>query len=190
LFSATSIGNLANAHGLELTHVEPQVTHGGSMRYFISHMNAHKVTDSVRIQLKQERANGIGDIGTYKRFSKNVDKVKRDLMDLLNDIKSKGQNIVGYGATSKSTTVTNYFGISASHVDFICDTTPTKQFKYTPGVHIPVLPHSEFLQAEKDFVLLFAWNHAKEIMQKEKEHMAQTKTKWIMYVPNVQVISP
>ena len=37
--------------------------------------------------------------------------------------------MVGYGATSKSTTVMNYCGINASHIEFISDTTPIKQGK-------------------------------------------------------------
>jgi methylation protein EvaC len=36
-------------------------------------------------------------------------------------------------------------------------------------------------------VLLFAWNHATEIMKKESDYMANNRH-WITYIPNVKVI--
>ena len=58
----------------------------------------------------------------------------------------QGKRVVGYGATSKSTTVTNYCGITPDHVEFISDTTPIKQGKLSPGAHIPVRPYAEFVR--------------------------------------------
>ncbi len=57
------------------------------------------------------------------------------------DLKAQGKRVVGYGATSKSTTVTNYCGITPDLVEFISDTTPIKQGKFSPGQHIPVVPY-------------------------------------------------
>ena len=51
-------------------------------------------------------------------------------------------------------------------VECIYDTTPIKQNKYSPGAHIPVLPYDQFRDSNPDYVLLFAWNHAEEIMKK------------------------
>jgi len=36
-------------------------------------------------------------------------------------------------------------------------------------------------------VLLFAWNHAAEIMEKEKDYMASGRH-WITYIPAVKII--
>ena len=60
-------------------------------------------------------------------------------------LRREGKRVVGYGATSKSTTVTNYCGITPDHVEFISDTTPIKQGKLSPGAHIPVKPYAEFV---------------------------------------------
>ena len=97
------------------------------------------------------------------------DEIKNDLIALLTKLKAEGKKVVAYGATSKSTTVTNYFGITPDLVECIYDTTPIKQNKYSPGVHIPVLPYEQFHESNPDYVLLFAWNHAIEIMKKEKD---------------------
>ncbi len=76
-------------------------------------------------------------------------------MRTLEVLRGEGKRVVGYGATSKSTTVTNYCGITPQHVEFISDTTPIKQGKLSPGAHIPVAP-AEFTRAYPDYALLFA----------------------------------
>jgi methylation protein EvaC len=108
-------------------------------------------------------------------------------MTLLRNIKQSGKAVAGYAATSKSTTVTNYCGITPDLVQYISDTTPIKQGKYSPGAHIPVRPHQEFKAQYPDYALLFGWNHAGEIMDNEQE-FKQAGGKWIVYVPRVEVL--
>mgnify|MGYP003576475175 CR=1 FL=1 len=116
-----------------------------------------------------------------------MERSRDDLMTLLRDLKAQGKRVGAYGATSKSTTVTNYCGITPDLVSFISDTTPIKQGKLSPGAHIPVVPHETFAQAPPDYALLFAWNHAEEILAKETAYRAQGG-KFILYVPNVHVV--
>ncbi len=92
-------------------------------------------------------------------------------MKLLTDIRKEGKKIVGYAATSKSTTITNYCGITPQLVEYISDTTPIKQGKFSPGAHIPVRPYQEFCDNYPEYALLFAWNNANEIMAKEKNFL-------------------
>ena len=108
-------------------------------------------------------------------------------MSLLRELKAQGKRVVGYGATSKSTTIINYCGITPDLVEFICDTTPIKQGKFSPGAHIPIRPYEEFVRDYPDYALLFAWNHAAEIMEKEGAYRA-AGGKWIVYVPQVTVL--
>ena len=92
----------------------------------------------------------------------------------------KGKNIAGYAATSKSTTILNYCGINDKHIDFICDTTPDKIDKYSPGTHIPIVSIDHYRKNIPDYTFLFAWNHKNEIFLKEKKNLS--KTKWFAHV--------
>jgi methylation protein EvaC len=187
LFSALSVNYLANMHDLELVNVEPQITHGGSMRYTIGHKGVKIVSQSVINLIKKEKKLGLDKKQSYLNFTDNVNKIKNDLINLLTKLKNDGKKVVAYGATSKSTTVTNYFGITTDLVECIYDTTPIKQNKLSPGAHIPVLPYDQFRESNPDYVLLFAWNHATEIMKKESDYMGHDRH-WITYIPNVKVI--
>ena len=83
--------------------------------------------------------------------------------------------------------MTNYCGIGPELIEFISDTTPIKQGKFSPGAHIPVKSYTEFSKNMPEYALLFAWNHAKEIFENEEAFKSQGG-KWISFVPKVEII--
>ena len=187
IFSASSVSWAFGQHDLELIDVLPQITHGGSMRYLLAPKGSHHVSNNVDDLLQKEQKQGLHKTETYDQFRQNCETSRKDLKELLEDLKQKGQRVVGYGATSKSTTVINYCGIGPEHIESISDTTPIKHGKLTPGAHILVKPYEDFLQNTPDYALLFAWNHATEIFEKENSFTAGGG-KWIKFIPQVEVI--
>lgn len=185
-FSVSSVSYLANMHGLEVIDALHQNVHGGSMRYILARKGARKVSDRVKEIMEQEAKQGLKEYATYQQFAKNVEQNRDDLVALLKKLKAEGKRIVGYGATSKSTTVLNYCGIGPEYIDFISDTTPIKQNKFTPGSHIPVKHYEEFAENYPDYALLFAWNHGEEIMDKEVA-FKEAGGKFILYVDSVRI---
>lgn len=187
IFSALSIQYLFDLYGFELIDLLPQNTHGGSMRYVLAHKGVYPINDSVKKIIEKEKKQGLDKLSTFKIFSENVKQSKLDLVTLLKKLKAQGKKIAGYAATSKSTTVLNYCGIGPDLISYICDTTPIKQGKLSPGMHIPVVPYQSFKDNPPDYALLLAWNHAEEIMAKEKDYVANGG-KWIVHVPDVLVL--
>ena len=187
LFSLHSVQFIALMNGLELINAEPLTTHGGSMRYTLCHKGRFSVSENITKLIQKEKSLGLNRLNTFKSFERNVKNIKKQLLDLLFDLKDKGKLVSGYGATSKSTTILNYCGIDHSLISWISDTTPTKQGKLTPGTHIPVVPYSKFKEDIPDYAVLFAWNHADEIMEKEKE-FSRNGGRWITFFPEVKVI--
>lgn len=186
-FSVTSVSYLFGEHGLEVFDVQPQNVHGGSMRYLIGHKGAHKISETVVAQKAEEEVMGLHKPETYNRLRKNIEHSRDELMVILNDFNLHGKRVVGYAATSKSTTVTNYCGITPDLLEFISDTTPIKQGKFSPGAHIPVKPYEVFMAQYPDYALLFGWNHAEEIMAKEQA-FRESGGRWIVYVPKVAIL--
>lgn len=187
LFSVASISYLFEQYGMEVVDVMAQPTHGGSMRYTIAHKGARPVSDAVTAQRCKEQQLKLHLPETYMQFRKNVEASRDQLVKMLTDLKDQGKRVVGYAATSKSTTINNYCGIDSDLIEFICDTTPIKQGKYSPGTHIPIRPYQEFCDEYPDYALLYAYNHAKEILGKEQAFKA-AGGKWILYAPKAQVL--
>jgi methylation protein EvaC len=182
-FTLSSVSYLFAQHGLAVRDAIPTDVHGGSMRYLIG--RAGSTAAHVERLLERERAIGLHRPETFAGFRDRVTNTGMALMTLLRRCKAEGKRTVGYGATSKSTTTINFFGITPDLVEFISDTTPAKQGLFSPGAHLPVRPHAEFAARYPDRALLFLWNHAAEVRAKEAA-FARSGGKWIVYVPAVQ----
>jgi 2-polyprenyl-3-methyl-5-hydroxy-6-metoxy-1,4-benzoquinol methylase len=187
LFSGLSIQHLFGLQGMELVDVLPQKTHGGSMRYVLAHQGTYHISDGVKQLISKEKEQGLDRLETFETFRSSVEQSRSDLVALLKDLKAQGKKVAGYAATSKSTTVLNYCGIGPELIEYICDTTPIKQGKLSPGVHIPIVSYETFKNNPPDYAVLLAWNHAEEIMAKEKDYVT-AGGKWIVHVPEVKVL--
>ena len=158
-----------------------QETHGGSMRYVVARKNKYQINKNVIKILDEEKKNNLDNIESCLNFKNNCENSKIKLISLLKEHTSSGKRIVGYGATSKSTTILNYCGIGSSVIEYICDTTKEKIGKYSPGMHIPIIDIESFRKDNAEVVYLFAWNHKDEILKKES-YFTKQKRKWISHV--------
>ena len=186
IFSAISVQNIFGSHGFELINLLPQETHGGSMRYVFAKKGARKIQPIVNKIVQNELNNNFDKKETYDKFRENCELSKSRLLKILTDAKENGKSVAGYGATSKSTTILNYCGIGPDLIGFISDTTPIKQNTLTPGMHIPVKSYEYFKENIPDVIILFAWNHAKEIIEKEKGFIDKD-VEWITHLPFFEV---
>lgn len=186
LFAARSVRAMARRFGFDLVDVRRLPVHGGEMRYTLARIGAREVSPATTELLFEEQRKGLADPATMTEFAAAVDLIRDDLMTLLRGLSAEGHRVSGYGATAKSATVTNYCGIGTNLVSEVFDTTPAKQGRLTPGAHLPVRPAEEFTAPYPDYALLFAWNHAEEIMAKERA-FREAGGRWILYTPEVQV---
>jgi methylation protein EvaC len=187
IFGALSVRSIFQRVGLELVDAIPQVTHGGSMRYVIRHKEKVTHSKNLGIIIQSELQNGFDKSETYLEFARNCEKRKQELKQLLTELKSKGSRVLGYAATSKSTTVLNFCEIDSNLIEAISDSTPEKQGRYTPGSHIPVISQEEMRNNPPDYLVLFAWNHEKEILAKERA-LTNQGVKWIRFVPRIEIL--
>lgn len=187
LFTAGSVQAMARRFGFDLVDVEYLTVHGGELRYTLVRAGARPPDPSVARTIAKELARDLTDPVNLRRFADAVGRIRDDLVRLLRELRDAGKTVVGYGATAKSATVTNFCGIGTDLVPRVYDSTPRKQGRLTPGVHIPVCPTADFADRYPDYALLFAWNHAVEIMTKERG-FRDADGKWILYVPDVRVV--
>tara|TARA_B100000795_G_C22493815_1_gene321294 strand:- start:42 stop:593 length:552 start_codon:yes stop_codon:yes gene_type:complete len=181
MFSGSSVKKIFQLFDMELIDLIKQPTHGGSMRYVIARKGMRKIKENVEVIINEEKFNNLDNIKSCEKFKKDCEKSKMKLKKTLDIYKNKGKKIAGYAATSKSTTILNYCNIGTDIIDFICDTTQEKINKYSPGMHIPIVPVDYFRNNMPDIAYLFAWNHKEEIFNKEKK-FTKNNRKWISHV--------
>lgn len=120
--------------------------------------------DTPRVAAMLERAAGLGDVETYRRFSDSVTKIKYDLLDFLITAKRAGKSVVGYGAPAKGNTLLNYCGVRSDLLEFTVDRSPHKIGKLLPGVRVPIHDPSALVERRPNYVLILPWNLRDEIM--------------------------
>ena len=187
IFSASAIAKLARRFGLRLIDAIHQDTHGGSMRYVITHDNYLAESFELNRLLRTEEDFGILLPFIYKKFATDCEEKKLVFVNLLKDIKNSGKIVAGYGATSKSTTILNYCKVDSSLISFISDSTQEKIGKFSPGSGIPIFSHEKIRNNPPDYIVLFAWNHKDEILEKESE-LRKQNLKWISLCPVIEIL--
>lgn len=163
IFSVTAVSTLAEKHGLRLVDCEWIPTHGGSMRYFITKSN-DQVEENVKNWLSYEEI--FITLETFCFFKNQIKYAGEVLKKKLESLKQMGIKVYGFGATSKSTTILNYYGINHRLIEKIYDNSPTKVGCVTPITNIPIVSDNEWLNDDPQVIFLFAWNHRKEIEKK------------------------
>ncbi|MHB1236575.1 MAG: Rossmann-fold NAD(P)-binding domain-containing protein, partial [Gallionella sp.] len=69
----------------------------------------------------------------------------------------------------------------------VCDAAPSKQGKYLPGSHVPIL-HPDVLRERKpDIILILPWNIQAEVTQ-QMSHVREWGGKFAVAVPSIKVL--
>jgi methylation protein EvaC len=185
-FSVTSVREVFERNGLRLVNAEPQETHGGSMRYTLQKGGDRPPAPAVAEWLEREKVEGLHLPSCHEKFRRKVEKNRDDLRSCVKGLAAEKKTVWGYAATSKSTTTLNYAGLGPEDIPCIVDSTPLKQGKFSPGMHIPIRPSGLFRDSPPSHALLLGWNHRKEILETEKG-FGDRGGLWIEYVPTVRI---
>jgi len=187
-YTLTSLIHFFKKHGMEAFDVKRVDTHGGSLRVFIKRQgDGHEIKGSINKILGYEKKMGVESIDLYKKFADNVYSVKEKLVSHIMGIKKRGKNIAAYGAPAKGNTLLNFCSIGADYIDYIVEDNDLKIGLYTPGTRIPVVSFKMLDEEMPDYILILAWNFAKEILEKTKKY-ADKGVKFIVPLPEPRMI--
>jgi SAM-dependent methyltransferase len=177
--SLYTVGKIFAGAGLRICDVEELSTHGGSLRIFGCHADdARRDSESVQRILAAEAAAGLQDLAVFESFQQRADALKDRLLAFLIEQKRDGRRVAAYGAAAKGNTLLNYAGIKPDLLPYVCDASPSKQGKYLPGSHIPILPPRVLDDDPPKILLILPWNIAPEI-RKQLDHLSPMGTRFI-----------
>jgi hypothetical protein len=173
------------AAGLRVWDVEQLPTHGGSLRIYGCHAeDVRASTPAVANLLGEEARYGLQSLVVYQSIQAQADRVKDDMLSFLIEQKRAGKKVAAYGAAAKGNTLLNYAGVKPDLLPLVCDASISKQGKFMPGSHIPILSPTTLVDLRPDFVLILPWNIASEVIQQYTE-VAEFGCKFVTVVPNL-----
>lgn len=187
-FSYLSLGTVKRIFstvGLKIYDVEELPTHGGSLRIFGCHSeDPRKPSTKVAEVLELETEQGLEGAAIYQSLQSKADKIKNNLVCYLIEQKNLGKVVVGYGAAAKGNTLLNYAGVKPDLLPYVCDAAPSKQGKYLPGSHIPIVSPQLLLEKYPDILLILPWNIAEEVTSQNAK-LKHQGTKFVTAVPKL-----
>jgi hypothetical protein len=174
--------------GLRIWDVEELPTHGGSLRIYGCHDEDSRIeTFNVAAMLAEEERRGLRCLSSYIEFQPRADRIKDDFLSFLIQQKREGKKVAAYGAAAKGNTLLNYAGIKPDLLPFVCDAAPSKQGKYLPGAHIPILSPEAIVQHRPDTLIILPWNLEDEVVA-QQSHIREWGGKFAVAVPAIRTI--
>ena len=187
--SLNTVCQIFDKEGLRVFDVETLPTHGGSLRIYACHAGDKRSTQTaVSNLLAKEKTFGLSNLSTYTGFQGYAEHIKQQLIEFLTEQKRLNKSVIAYGAAAKGNTLLNYAGISTDLLPLVVDAAASKQGKYLPGSHIPILAPDQISLKKPDFVLILPWNIAEEVIQ-QQSHIREWGGQFVTVIPELQVSS-
>ncbi len=165
-YSANSINTLFKSVGMTLYDIEKIEMHGGSLRCYIKNVNKYKKTSRCNKILSDELKKL--NLKSINNFNIKIYKESKRFKNQLINLKKNGQNIIGYGAPARVSTITNVANIGPDLIDYIIDDSPLKQNRFSPGKHIKIVPKKNNINNKINNVVVFAYEYFDDIKKKFK----------------------
>ncbi|MCP4333809.1 MAG: class I SAM-dependent methyltransferase [Gammaproteobacteria bacterium] len=178
---------LAEDLDMQVFDVQKQDIHGGSVRVFIGIRGAHEVRPSVAEFIAKEAAEGYHDAAVYEAWDKEIEELIGELVTRISELKKGGAKIAAFAASAKGNTLLNACQLDASTIDYIVDDTPEKVGRFSPGTGIPIVDRSILAEDPPDFLVILAWNFAKEIIESTSEY-SSAGGKYIIPIPAFNIV--
>ena len=127
------------------------------------------------------------DFKSLQKFSNRVLSSKIKLLKILNKLKLKKKSIAGISAPSRASTLINYVGINQDLINCIFEIKNSHKIGYyAPGTNIPILEEKASSLKKYDFLILFSWHIADDLIKNIKKK--GFKGKFIIPLPEPKII--
>ena len=190
-FSYISLGTACRIFeraGLRVFDVEELPTHGGSIRiYGCHHDDPRPNRRAVSALVSAEHEAGMNELATYRQFQLQAEMIKDDLLAFLIEQRRSGKSVAAYGAAAKGNTLLNFAGIKADLLPYVCDAATSKQGRYLPGCHIPILPPAALHERRPDYIIILPWNIADEVL-KQNVFASEWGCKFVVTLPSLNIL--
>ena len=157
---------------LQLFDFELIEAQGGSIRVYVSHLKTYKVKNfKIKKQINREIQQGLYSKNKYKIFYKEIIDTKIKLNKIIEDLKRRKLDIIGYGAPAKLTTLTHVFGLTRKDFKIVIDDNNLKVNKFTPGKNFLIKNFNFLKNNNKKYkvIIVLAWNFYDSIKKKCKK---------------------
>lgn len=196
-YTLTSLRYLLSREHLKILDVDFNDANAGSFRVVITHEENQArnsplfVRDigNFRIQatLEYEATHEFDNPEIYRNYMTQWKSQKVEMRKYLEELKSKGKRILGYGASTKGNTLLQYYGLGPDLIEAIVERQSQKWGLFTAGSVIPIISEEEGRAMKPDYFFVLPWHFIEEFITREANFVARGG-KFIVPLPELQSI--
>lgn len=173
--------------GFRIVDVEFNDINGGSFSVTAAKTSSRTEPHArVREAFDAERALGLHTLEPYRAFAQRVADCKRELQSFVREARAQGKTVAALGASTKGNVLLQYCEFTAADISMVGEVNAEKFGAYTPGTEIPIVPESELLTRNPDYLLVLPWHFRRFFLQANKFKGHQL----VFPLPRVEVVCP
>lgn len=171
--------------GFKILDVEFNEINGGSFSVTVSKAGgAVSATPAVEKLIEEERNRGLETLAPYQAFADRVAQKRHDLLAFIEAARSEGKTIAALGASTKGNVILQYCGITSEDFFAVGEVNAEKFGCYTPGSWIPIIPESELLSRQPDYLVVLPWHFKKFFLSSTRYQ----NTSLAFPLPDIEVV--
>lgn len=187
-YSIAVINELLVNAGMMMIDLEFNKVNGGSVAVTAAHADSrYKQTSLVRWWLRNEATLGLDRPEIYQQFSQRAIEHRSRFKSLLETLVGDGQRVNGYGASTKGNVLLQYCGIGSDLIGKIGEVNTSKYGCRTPGSNIDIVPESEVVNDDSDFLVVLPWHFRDVIIEREREFLNRGG-RLIFPFPDIEIV--
>jgi NDP-4-keto-2,6-dideoxyhexose 3-C-methyltransferase len=158
-YTLKQIAWMAERAGLKIVDVELNDVNGGSFSVVAARReSALTPAASVSALLAQEAALGLDTLAPYRAFEQRVAECRQSLLEFLEGARRSGLTVGALGASTKGNVLLQYCEITSAQIPKVGEVNGEKYGRFTPGTLLPIVPQSELLAENPDYLLVLPWH--------------------------------
>ncbi|OGF52116.1 hypothetical protein A2739_03440 [Candidatus Giovannonibacteria bacterium RIFCSPHIGHO2_01_FULL_43_100] len=160
-YTLKTFEGLLKRFGLYAFDLDISPINSGGLIVYVSKIKSEE-SEALKLLHKKEEVQGVNEFKNWEKFAKRALEHKEKLLEMLKGIE-KGSTIIGWGASTRSSTLLNFCGVDSTFLPAIIDMNPLRQGLYTAGTHILITSAEEGMARNPNIIFILAWNFADEI---------------------------
>ena len=186
-YSFISLKYLFEMYDLKVVDTEVVERYNGSIKVVVTKNKNIKEFCNINQIINDELDFGILKDDIWKNFKDNINESKKNLVNLLTDLKKQQKTVVGNSCPARCSTLINFCDIGRDLIPYIAEQPSSfKLNKFLPGKKIPIINNTKLFEDQPDYVLILAWHLSEPIIRQLKER--GLRSKFIITLQKVKII--
>lgn len=162
-FTLKTLERLLNDSGLFVFDVMHGPISGGSLVVYAGKHRRGQSAAFRKLRIKEQN-DKVNALESWRDFAEKSYAHRDVLADILQEVSQRGEYVVGYGSSARSSTLLNFCGFNGRVIKSIADQNSLKHGLFTAGTHIKIESPKKVMALKPSLVVVLAWNFAEEII--------------------------